>query len=83
MIGMPILSLHYLSTSIKGHNDISVKSYALPVFFPRGFKVTFLCCCTLLSVHITFPLHHPTQGQLACAIIIQPAGYAQLFYERG
>ena len=53
MIAMPILNLHHLSTSVKGHNDISVKSYALPVFFPGGLQSDlFLCSCTLLRVRI-------------------------------
>ena len=34
MMAMPILSLDYLSTNVKGHNDISIESPAQPVFFP-------------------------------------------------
>ena len=34
MMAVPILSLDYVSTNVKGHNDISIESPALPVFIP-------------------------------------------------
>ena len=42
---MQILSPHYLSTNVKGHNDISIKSYAQPVFFPGGLQSDLFWCC--------------------------------------
>ena len=70
MMAVPILSLDYLSTNVKGHNDISIESPAQPVFFPVGLQSDLF----QYSMH-PFAHAYLTQFAVLHYVIVHQAGY--------